>query len=216
NLLFGVASNRVDVRRAAARAERVLEQVAEPLWAAFTPATAWPDRLFRLAWRQVVLNAAHDSVCACSHDEVVDAVLHRYAEARQIAEGLAGEATKLVGATLAGDRPVAVNSLARRRGGLVELSLPGHEPRPHERLIEATRPHCVLHELAAADAPVRLAAELDVRPNVHGVEFVDSPDGVLRVRLVIDPTKGGRFPAQNSVQQMMKLAAADPARRVVM
>ena len=30
NLLMGVTSNRVDVRRAAARAERALEQLAEP------------------------------------------------------------------------------------------------------------------------------------------------------------------------------------------
>src|SRR5262249_26874724 len=142
--------------------------------------------------------------------------LHRYAEARQIAEGMAGQATKLVAAALAGDRPVAVNSLARRRGGLVELSLPGHEPRPHEQLLHAIPPYCVLPELAAADAPIRLAAELGVRPNVHGVEFLDAPDDVLRVRLVIDPTKGGRFPAQNSVQEMLKLAEADPARRVVM
>ena len=34
NVLMGVASNRVDVKQLAARAERALEQVAEPLSAA--------------------------------------------------------------------------------------------------------------------------------------------------------------------------------------
>src|SRR5256885_11515177 len=37
NLLMGVTSNRVDVRAAAARAERALEQLAEPLAALYQP-----------------------------------------------------------------------------------------------------------------------------------------------------------------------------------
>ncbi|MCP5044207.1 MAG: alpha-mannosidase, partial [bacterium] len=44
NLLMGVASNRVDVKQAAAAAERVLEREAEPLAALFLE--SWPDRLF--------------------------------------------------------------------------------------------------------------------------------------------------------------------------
>ena len=42
NVLMGVASNRVDVKRAAAIAERALERRAEPLWALFQPAESWP------------------------------------------------------------------------------------------------------------------------------------------------------------------------------
>ena len=33
------------------------------------------------AWLNLIRNSAHDSICACSVDEVCDAVLHRYAEA---------------------------------------------------------------------------------------------------------------------------------------
>src|SRR4051812_25024760 len=40
NVLMGVTSNRVDVRQAAARAERALERFAEPLWALFAPPEA--------------------------------------------------------------------------------------------------------------------------------------------------------------------------------
>ncbi|MDQ3757717.1 MAG: alpha-mannosidase, partial [Actinomycetota bacterium] len=91
NLLMGVASNRVDVKQAAARVERALERRAEPLCALFG-GDRWPGELLEVAWREVIRNSAHDSVCACSADEVVDAVLVRYAEARQIAEGLAERA----------------------------------------------------------------------------------------------------------------------------
>ena len=40
NVLMGVGSNRVDVKQAAARAERALERLAEPLSALFVPADA--------------------------------------------------------------------------------------------------------------------------------------------------------------------------------
>jgi len=129
NLLMGVTSNRVDVRLAAARAERALERVAEPSCALFLAVDAWPRSLLEVAWREVVRNAAHDSICACSVDEVVDAVLHRYNEARQIADGMADRALRALADSLAGDGgPVVVNVAARPRGGVVEIVLPDDTP----------------------------------------------------------------------------------------
>jgi hypothetical protein len=124
NLLMGVTSNRVDVRQAAAAAERDLERCAEPLAALFLPAERWPGRLLDLAWREVVRNAAHDSVCACSHDEVCDAVLHRYHEASRIAEAIADQATHAAGDALAHAGAVVVNPSPRTRAGVVALTLP--------------------------------------------------------------------------------------------
>jgi alpha-mannosidase len=92
NMLMGVTSNRVDVKRMGALAERELERRAEPLAALFQTPAEWPGELLHLAWKEMVRNSAHDSICACSVDDVVDAVLHRYAEARTIATGLAGAA----------------------------------------------------------------------------------------------------------------------------
>jgi mannosylglycerate hydrolase len=121
NLLMGVGSNRVDVKQAAARAERSLERMAEPLSALFLPAGEWPQPYFALAWRLMVRNAAHDSICACSIDEVVDAVLHRYAEARAIGEGLADEAIGAVARSMGTSGPLALNPSARDRSGQVEV-----------------------------------------------------------------------------------------------
>ncbi len=120
NLLMGVASNRVDVKQAASRAERALEQQAEPLSALFLPAENWPGRFLDLAWTQMIRNSAHDSVCACSLDDVVDAVLHRYAEARHLGEALTGEALDALAASMASAGPVAVNPSAADRTGIVE------------------------------------------------------------------------------------------------
>ena len=95
NVLMGVASNRVDVHQACAAAERAIERRAEPLSALLLLApSGTPTALLDVAWRKLVLNSAHDSSCACSADEVVDAVMVRYQEARQVGDGLARDAAR--------------------------------------------------------------------------------------------------------------------------
>jgi len=125
NLLMGVASNRVDVKQAAARAERALERRAEPLSALFLPRERWPAALLDVAWLEVIRNSAHDSICACSHDDVCRAVLHRYAEATAIADGLADRALAAIGRDVSSSGVVVVNGSARDRAGVVTLRLPG-------------------------------------------------------------------------------------------
>jgi hypothetical protein len=128
NLLMGVASNRVDIKQAAARAERALEKLAEPLAALLLAPERYPTSVLDIAWRELVRNSAHDSICACSHDEVGGAVLHRYAEATRMAEGVSERALKALAASLSQPCHVAVNPGARRRSGVIELILGGEGP----------------------------------------------------------------------------------------
>ena len=115
NMLMGVTSNRVDVKRAGAAAERELERRAEPFCALYLPAESYPTSLLGLAWLEMVRNSAHDSICACSVDDVVDAVLHRYAEARDIGSGLADRALKSLARSLSTPGVTVVNPSARTR-----------------------------------------------------------------------------------------------------
>jgi alpha-mannosidase len=130
NLLMGVGSNRVDVHRACARAERSLEKQAEPLSALFVPAPRYPHALTDIAWRMLVLNSAHDSSCACSSDEVVEQVLVRYSEARQIGDGLTRDAMHALAAQVAAPSgaTLVANPTARARTGLVDARIPGSGP----------------------------------------------------------------------------------------
>ena len=121
NMLMGVTSNRVDVKRLGELATRQLERRAEPLAALFQPPSDWPQRQLDLAWTEVVRNSAHDSICACSVDDVVDAVLHRYAEARTIATGLAERAIRSLARSMADPGTYVLNPAARTRSGVVEL-----------------------------------------------------------------------------------------------
>jgi len=142
DMLMGVTSNRVDVKRMGWLAERELERRAEPLAALFQEPSEWPRQLLEQAWKEVVRNSAHDSICACSIDDVVDAVLHRYAEARTIASGLADRATTSLARSLAEPGFYVLNPTPRARMGAVELVVGATEPPSADVqvLAEDTRP----------------------------------------------------------------------------
>jgi alpha-mannosidase len=122
NVLMNVTSARMDIKAAAARAERALERYAEPF--AELHGRAWPQEFLDLAWRRVIENSAHDSVCGCSADAVSAQVLVRYAEARQIADDLTREA--LAGAVESTPRGAVVlaNPSPFARSDLVEVEVP--------------------------------------------------------------------------------------------
>ena len=211
NLLMGVGSNRTDVKVAAAVAERTLERLAEPLAALFTPAADWPRTLLDLAWREVIRNSAHDSVCACSHDDVVDAVLHRYAEARHIGKGLVRRTMGRFADTLAVTGAVVVNPSARTRGGMVELDLPGAGPADGLQLLSETAAEEVLHEIAAADAVLVVEREIFLHPALIELELDVDGD---RVEVLL--REGERLmdaPPENTtavLTALSELAAARP------
>lgn len=119
NLLMGVTSTRIELKAACGRAERLLERYAEPL-AALHGGT-WPERALSLAWRRVIENSAHDSICGCSVDAVADQVLVRYAEAEQIASGLVRRAAAAVAATVPGGSWAVLNPSPHERSDVVEL-----------------------------------------------------------------------------------------------
>jgi mannosylglycerate hydrolase len=139
NMLMGVTSNRVDVKRLGAQAEREIERRAEPLSALFLPADHWPQSLLHLAWKEIVRNSAHDSICACSVDDVVDAVLHRYTEARTIATGLASRAVTSLAQSLEQAGTYILNPTQRSRSGVVELVVSAVEPASPEVQVVSER-----------------------------------------------------------------------------
>jgi hypothetical protein len=171
-------SNRVDVRRASARAERALLAGAEPLSALFLPPGRWPGALLDEAWRAVIRNSAHDSVCACSIDDVCDAVLVRYSEAADIADGLATRAAAALAARVDHEGPVVVNPTARPRGGMVQVVVPGTEAPPGTQLVRAQRGRAVLHAGPPAIV-VPAAQEVDWVPTISAFAVEDEAGTVL-------------------------------------
>lgn len=121
NMLMGVTSARVDLKAAAARAERLLERYAEPL--AALHGDAWPARFLELAWRRVVDNSAHDSICGCSHDAVVSQVMTRFAEAEQLAQGVVRSTLRRIAGRVPAPGWAVVNPSPVAREDVVELDV---------------------------------------------------------------------------------------------
>ena len=182
-MLMGVTSNRVDVKRLGAAAERELERRAEPLCALFLEPRDYPSRLLDLAWREMVRNSAHDSICACSVDDVVDAVLHRYSEARDIGSGLADRAVKAFAHSLSEPGAVVLNPAARARAGVVELVVPADGPAPDNVQVLSERAGLPGSMVLDADT-VRTVLGMLQGPRIsddawiHDVRVEDSDEGI--------------------------------------
>jgi len=194
NLLMGVASNRVDVKQAAARAERGLEQLAEPLATLLLEAKDYPGAALQLAWKEVVRNSAHDSICACSHDDVAVAVLGRFAAATQIADGVRARALAAFRDSVREAGNLVLNPSPRRRGGTVELTLAGEEiPEGSQRLgggagmataltLSSTEVHAILGQIDAAQD-----FSIGSQGYVCGVALSEDPTGI-DVVITVGPT----------------------------
>ena len=210
NLLMGVASNRTDVKQAAARVERGLERLAEPLATLHLPADVWPGPFLDVAWREVVRNSAHDSICACSHDDVGLAVLHRFAEAGQIADGITERAIAAAGAAMAEPGTVVLNPSARPRRGVVELRLPGREPVEGTQLLGHRGGEIVSDGITRANAAILVQTALDAMPELASSTAEIDDGGVLDVRLERGDGGGARGVGTPVRDVVLGAAAEDP------
>ncbi len=93
-LLTGVWSSRPGLKQANRRCQHKLVNQLEPLlvWAKqqHLAPTNWPDwhRLWQQAWRTLLLNHPHDSICGCSTDEVHRQNHSRFEDVTDIATAL--------------------------------------------------------------------------------------------------------------------------------
>jgi alpha-mannosidase len=155
HLLPGVWSTRSWIKLANRACEAGLLGYAEPFAALASLAGAPDERpALRLAWRTLLQNHAHDSICGCSRDAVHEAMRARFADA----EGLAHETAARAQERLAGggverrapwseELAVAVwNPSPHPRSGVVRFALD-----PHPWIIPAVNPVESIHPLLLRD-----------------------------------------------------------------
>ncbi|GII78151.1 hypothetical protein Sru01_31330 [Sphaerisporangium rufum] len=129
NILPGVISARVPLKRVMGRAERVLARYAEPLAALWLAqddpgARTAAQRLIDLAWRGVVACSGHDSITGCGADETAEQVAARIAEAEQTGQAVVDLVSGSLARGAGGDQIVVVNPSPFPRAGLVPVELP--------------------------------------------------------------------------------------------
>ncbi|AZN42924.1 alpha-mannosidase [Paenibacillus albus] len=91
--LVNTASARVYLKQMNQAGQTMLEKIAEPL-AAFAYATGqaeYPYHLFTYAWKTLMQNHPHDSICGCSVDEVHREMVTRFDKSRHVAETIVAD-----------------------------------------------------------------------------------------------------------------------------
>lgn len=99
--LVNTASSRVYLKQMNQRGQTLLEKVAEPLATlASTIGKKYPHHLFTYAWKTLMQNHPHDSICGCSVDEVHREMVTRFEKSRQMAETIIEDSLETVAAKI--------------------------------------------------------------------------------------------------------------------
>ncbi len=92
-ILTGTLSARMYLKQANFECEGRLARLAEPLCSmAFLLSGQYPDHFLRYAWKTLLKNHPHDSICGCSIDEVHRDMLNRFDHVKQVSEILVKDA----------------------------------------------------------------------------------------------------------------------------
>ncbi|MFQ5945033.1 MAG: alpha-mannosidase [Anaerolineae bacterium] len=145
HLLPGVLSTRMPIKQRNQRCQTLLERRAEPMvaWARILTSLneegAAHDHwrpLLRQAWRELLQNHAHDSICGCSVDAVYEDVERRFSASETIAKTVRSEAASVLVRLIDTTTPalidashqalVVFNPLVGVRTDLVRATMPGY------------------------------------------------------------------------------------------
>lgn len=176
--LANTASTRVYLKQWNTKVSRQLENIAEPLAAmAYEVTGKYPFDQLDYAWKTLLQNHPHDSICGCSVDDVHREMMTRFEKANEVGKYIADEALdQLIAAINPTDFPenskpfVVFNTTGMAKSGIAEIE------------VELER------KTFAQGAPQRLYRELKERPQSH--------------YFVVDQT-GEKIPATVSLEEVL-------------
>jgi mannosylglycerate hydrolase len=94
-------SARIYLKQENARTQTALEKWAEPVSvAAWCAGHDYPEPYLDMAWRFLLQNQSHDSIAGCGVDEVHEEMMHRFGQARQIADEITRRAISSLAARI--------------------------------------------------------------------------------------------------------------------
>src|SRR6266567_4326377 len=115
HLLPAVLSTRIWIKQQNTATEHLLERWVEPLTAwAWKLGAAYPGGLVRLAWKYLLQNHPHDSICGCSIDQVHRENAIRFTQSQQVAEGALAQAMHSIIAATDTSAPVATTHTSHK------------------------------------------------------------------------------------------------------
>ena len=129
-LIPGVLSSRVWIKQANADCQNLLCHWAEPFNALAHTGLGGDDRadFLREAWKWLIQNHPHDSICGCSIDQVHEDMKYRFSQSRTIGERVTRTALRRLAAAITGEI----------RDGEAALSVFNPLPRDLDETVEVT------------------------------------------------------------------------------
>lgn len=92
-LLINTASTHIPLKQRNHMGENLLTQQMEPVSVlAARGGDSYRDDMILFAWKKLMENHPHDSICCCSSDEVTDEMVSRFEHSRQVGEYVRDEA----------------------------------------------------------------------------------------------------------------------------
>jgi len=196
NVLAGTLSSRMYLKQANDACQRLLERVAEPLATyALLTGVSYPAAFLGYAWKRLLQNHPHDSICGCSVDETHLDMEARFREVEQVADEHAARALRAVAAAVdtssapEGSAPVVlVNTLPWQRTDpvTVEVDFPLSAAPRHVRVQDAAGEDVPFSLLAVADlvrrdeSPIELPKATPVRRFTLGLVAERVPAGGVK------------------------------------
>ncbi|MBR5124407.1 MAG: alpha-mannosidase, partial [Clostridia bacterium] len=119
--LICTASAHVDIKQKNHNVQHLLERIAEPVsLLAKMHGDTYDQDLFLYAWKKLMQNHPHDSICSCSCDEIYEEMKTRFAKASACGEELQDSALNYLAAAVdtsatQGDAAIVVLSLEPNR-----------------------------------------------------------------------------------------------------
>ncbi|MCQ4088897.1 alpha-mannosidase [Saccharibacillus sp. JS10] len=133
--LVNTASARVYLKQLNQMGQTILEKGAEPLAALahLTAGQKYPHEALNYAWKTLMQNHPHDSICGCGVDEIHREMIGRFDKSRHMAEALIAESVSAIGSKIHTSgipglsdaaRPVALfNTTGWERSGIVTVDV---------------------------------------------------------------------------------------------
>ncbi|MEO3945937.1 alpha-mannosidase [Gorillibacterium sp. CAU 1737] len=159
--LVNTASSRIYLKQLNQQAQTLLEKVAEPLaaLAKLNAGNDYPHHLLTYAWKTLMQNHPHDSICGCSVDEVHREMETRFAKSIQMAEVIARQSAEAIAARIDTDAVAAwggdavpfvvFNTSGWERGGVVDIELIVHK----KYFPEGPNPQALAREVGSEELP---------------------------------------------------------------
>lgn len=167
--IHGVLSSRVWIKQQNAECQDLLCHWAEPMLALGARVAALdPHQTYlEMAWRHLIRNHPHDSICGCSIDTVHEDMKYRFSQARQIGGRVTEEVMRKVTASVEGDlarddlRVTVFNPLPEPFHGTTELTLqiPAEWPCFREFFGYEDKPAFRIRDAAGKEVPYQRVAQ---------------------------------------------------------